>query len=368
MTTLFIYIIFIKVTVKKLLKESIIPALLGFLTVNIVESVLLAVATLLGFELTAFHPINLTTFLLFFVTLPILNILFKKTSLRKLASLIKSPSSFIIAILFVLTTLTVSTGALWLVPESELSSSISNRLIVGVSFTFLFLLILEEQSERRKNESLHYYETYLPIVEEMIKNVQITQHSMKNQIMSIKGLVSTDASETDVKNTLQNLTNNPSYSVSIDYTFLYLDNKLLAGLLCQKMTYAKNHGKMLHYKIRQYSFSSALNDFDLIDVVGILIDNAIEHSTDEDIYITIGQPENSDISDFYIEIENADPKATPEYIKQMFKKDHTFKKERRGHGYRMHILKNKINKNNGSITIENTIKKDTLMLKIIVEV
>ncbi|MCR4715717.1 MAG: GHKL domain-containing protein [Lachnospiraceae bacterium] len=365
--TLIVYMLAVKADTKTSIKNAYISTLFGFIYVSLIECLLLSLVPLFGFEITADHPVNLPTDVALAMILPVAYFALKYIPVRKLKNKIKN-SYYVIALLFFITFAYISIATQASLKDGSVIAGISNQLISIASFMLVILLILEEQSERRRNESLHYYETYLPIVEEMIKNVQMTQHSMKNQIMSIKGLVSTDANENDVKNTLQTLANSPTYSASVNYNFLHLDNKLLAGLLYQKLSYAKEHGKMLHYTIRQYTFSSALNDFDLIDVAGILIDNAIEHSENEDIYITIGQPANAKTSDFYIEVENAGPDATPDYIKQMLKKGHTSKKERHGHGYGMYILKNKVNKRNGNITIENIKRNNILMLKITVEV
>ena len=55
-------------------------------------------------------------------------------------------------------------------------------------------------------------------------------------------------------------------------------------------------------------------------------------------------------------------------LTNMFKRGHTSKKEKTGHGYGMHILKSIINKNKGKVTVSNTTRDGVTMIAVEVEV
>ncbi len=106
-----------------------------------------------------------------------------------------------------------------------------------------------------------------------------------------------------------------------------------------------------------------------MDITGILIDNAIEHSEAgaKDIYVTLGQPIKSDSARYYIKVENAGPVVSEESINNMFKKGHTSKSDKSGHGLGMYILKDKVNKCKGKVTVSNTTRSDVRMIAVEVE-
>ena len=109
---------------------------------------------------------------------------------------------------------------------------------------------------------------------------------------------------------------------------------------------------------------------DIIYITGILIDNAIEHLDEggNNIYISIGQPPDSDSDKSRIKVENPGPDVTKDFISRMFKKGVTSKSNKEGHGFGMYILKSKVNKNNGKVIVSNTMRNGEKMLAVEVEV
>jgi sensor histidine kinase regulating citrate/malate metabolism len=247
---------------------------------------------------------------------------------------------------------------------------VSNSVVLIIAFAFIIILMLEEMAERSRGEQLYYYETYIPIIDQMIKGVQLTQHSYNNQIMSLTGIIESDMDKDEMRSAIKNLTGQSVNATRADYHFLHLENRLLAGMLYQKVKHAEELGYNLDFTIRKYSCESEMSDFDIVDITGILIDNAIEHSEDgaKDIYVTVGQPIKSESSKYYIKVENAGPVVSEESINNMFKKGHTSKSDKSGHGLGMYILKDKVNKCKGKVTVSNTTRNDVRMIAVEVEV
>ena len=203
-----------------------------------------------------------------------------------------------------------------------------------------------------------------------IHNVQMTQHTYKNHIMTLKGLLDLNVDNEDMKDAIYKLASKSESGEEPDYDILHIENKLLAGLFYQKMFYAKKAGYNMHFEILKSRYESRLDDFDLIDIAGILIDNAIEHCFEDsqDIYVTIGQTSNSESNRFRLKVENSGPKVSSEYISNMFKRGATSKENKSGHGLGMYILKTKVNKSKGKISVYNTERDGVGMIAVEVEV
>ena len=74
------------------------------------------------------------------------------------------------------------------------------------------------------------------------------------------------------------------------YDFLHLNNKLLAGLLFSKVNAALKKDIQIIVTIFNYDYTSSCSDMEIIDLAGVLIDNAIEACRPDDtIFISIGQ-------------------------------------------------------------------------------
>ena len=268
-----LYALVVKINSKVMFKEAILSAVMGYMAVSVVETILLSVVMLTGMEVSVDGPGNIQTWIVFILTAPISYLAMRYLPILNFKQRIE-PSGYIITMAMVLTVFAL-TMTMLLTNKYTFVSHISNEVIAITSIAMIVILILEEMSERRRREQLHYYETYLPIVEEMIKGVQTSQHSYNNQIMSIMGILDQDCSKEQMKSALYEITGCSPTDVRSNYQFLHLDNKLLAGLLYQKTVNAEKKGFKLDYTIRKYSFDSRLSNFDIIDITGILIDNAV---------------------------------------------------------------------------------------------
>ena len=145
------------------------------------------------------------------------------------------------------------------------------------------------------------------------------------------------------------------------YDFLHLNNKLLAGLLFSKVNAALKKDIQIIVTIFNYDYTSSCSDMEIIDLAGVLIDNAIEACRPDDtIFISIGQRTDNIQSDsFRIKVENPGPAATSEFIHDIFTKKYTSKTEKDGHGLGLSIVKGIVKKYNGQISVENTTHTET---------
>ena len=107
----------------------------------------------------------------------------------------------------------------------------------------------------------------------------------------------------------------------------------------------------LSFQINRLSYTSRANEFTIVDIAGIILDNAIESSMPRDtIFVVIG---DNDIQSFSITVKNPGPEATQDFIKQIFSENYTSKKEKEAHGLGLPSLKTMVAKHHGQIELEN---------------
>ena len=109
--------------------------------------------------------------------------------------------------------------------------------------------------------------------------------------------------------------------------------------------------RLLIIQINRLSYTSRANEFTIVDIAGIILDNAIEASMPRDtIFVVIG---DNDIQSFSITVKNPGPEPTQDFIKQIFSEKYTSKKEKESHGLGLPSLKSMVTKYHGQIEIEN---------------
>ena len=126
---------------------------------------------------------------------------------------------------------------------------------------------------------------------------------------------------------------------------------IVAGFIHSKMIIVDRLGIMLDITIKNHDLVSAMPEYDIIRVAGILIDNALEASQRTDtVRLTLGS------SDGKIEIEtlNKGQQLTHEHRQQMFDAGYTSKQSNRKlHGYGLANLKKLVAQYNGQICLDN---------------
>lgn len=360
-----LYTIIIKINTGCTLSKSLNIATFGYVFASIIQAVIIFILKLFHLELDAdniSNPISFLSILLTLIATILICYIFPiKTLLSKMQCL-----SYPVAI----TTITISLLIIGVVQfieryQTGIIFPIISTLLI---FIIIVLIILFEAFEdyKRKQE-LMSYNTYIPIVKQMINNIQNRQHLYNNQIQSLVCL----ANNRDLDRLVDAIDNLASTSISEDntYDFLHLENQLLAGLLYCKFQNSIEQQKNMVFNISSYKYQSNCNDFEIVDIAGILLDNALEATTENHtIYVSIGQgllptkeDSKSESHKFTMKIENPGPIITDALTHSLFTKHYTTKTQSAGHGLGLSILKSTIEKHNGTITLSNTypLGKDT---------
>ncbi len=224
-------------------------------------------------------------------------------------------------------------------------------VIVVALLVFVNVELLRSRVIVDKQQSIiDSYNQYLPIVDELIEQVRGRQHGYANNIQSLNALAMTcDDYETLRSELLKNI-DVMSHS-DLPVFLLKFNLKLLSGLLFQKYSVADKQNIHMDFTINNYNIQSVVPEYVIVEAVGILMDNAIEASNENDtIYVTIDCVQNK----FYFKIMNIGPTLTSEFYNNIFKRGYTTKPST-GHnqGLGLSQLLDISNKYNGNLCVSN---------------
>lgn len=169
-------------------------------------------------------------------------------------------------------------------------------LFVFISFTILLYvnIILINQLKRlhKQKEQLKAYEQYLPMLNNLILDIRSRQHNHTNEIQAIIALMYTHEDYNSLTTAMQKYLDISKTPGKTD-CLLKINLPLVAGFLYHKEYIAKQHKKTIDFHIMNYTLKSNIPEYNLIELFGILIDNALEAvSVNSVIQITIDSLNN----------------------------------------------------------------------------
>ncbi|WP_352420141.1 GHKL domain-containing protein [Proteiniborus sp.] len=220
-------------------------------------------------------------------------------------------------------------------------------LFIGIIFVNLVLLkngLREEYTERQ----LQIYEKYLPVIDQLINELRKRQHEYDNHIQALKMLTTIN---TDYESTIKTITRySEQLAIQSDLgKLIKLNNKVLAGFLYSKQKLAEKLGIDFEIVINDYDFSTRLLDYELVEVIGNLINNAFETEVEKNtVEIILSKNQDMDI----IKVKNKHPYLGYEVINSMFRKGFSTKSNK-SRGYGLPNLKEIIKKYKGEVSVSN---------------
>lgn len=227
---------------------------------------------------------------------------------------------------------------------------ISFAIIVFISD---YLIIEQQKTITKQQESLESYHTYEPMMDNLIKDIRRRQHDYANELNAIQMI----ACSYDDYASLSKALNEHIDAAARDFRqtdLIKLNMKVLSGFLYSKLETARKADKDIDFTIKNFDLSSNMPEYELIKVVGILTDNALEAVEPHDcIKIEI----DSDNNRIIFTTINKGPKLTPELRANMVKVGYTTKTvtnsmtSKRGTG--LANAKQLLDSYNGELYIEN---------------
>lgn len=235
--------------------------------------------------------------------------------------------------------------------ENDIEGFFENTILIGISvivlsaLNFLYLAKgLENEHERAK---LEMYNRYQKITENLIEDIRLRQHEFDNHIQAIKMSKSSNID----KEYIENLEKRNDLS-----SLIKLESSLLGGLIYGKKNEAIK--KNIDFKVSIESFCSLkdFREYELIDIVGNLLDNAFEAVKDsKKKYVSLDFKKEG--SQNIIEVQNNYRYLSNSEISKMFEKG-VSTKEGNGRGFGLYNIRNILKKNNSRIEVQNETHQD----------
>lgn len=247
---------------------------------------------------------------------------------------------------------------LWNTDLYGLLDSILGILILVVIILLInTLMITHGISNQILSEKIKMYDMYFPVIEDIIEEVRTKQHDYHNHIQTLYALKSMEHLPNAFEEYLQTIK-----ADDIWMKLIRLDNKVLMAFLYSKFLHAQKDKINVEFKIQNYFFNSELQDYELIEVFGILMDNSIEATLEVEARgceILIGYEEGLNI----IQTRN---QATAMLNDRVIK---TLKSERKRHikdktGYGLQKLTTIVNRYKGQIKIEYNKKDQEIICRV----
>jgi len=219
-------------------------------------------------------------------------------------------------------------------------------LIVGITLLMVLLVntlvIRVSMTDKRNREQLKIYETYLPIIDHIIDEIKIKQHDYHNQVQTIALL------QSQIEGTPYNEYVNDLVALDIWDQLILLENKVIMAFLYSKYKEAETKGIKLNYDFKTYAFESKYTDYEMVEMMGILIDNAFDAALDtleKVVTVSIGFKGKM----INVGVSNSVEAFSMSDIPKMFDFHHSNKGSGRGIG--LYKLKTYLDREKGTINV-----------------
>ena len=233
-----------------------------------------------------------------------------------------------------------------------------------VYFILIFLFIIYEWQKTktdadRKKMQLEMNKLYYDAYDQLIMLVRERQHDMKNHINAIMSLAYT----TDNYNEL--MTKQTEYCGYVieqnEKTKLVLSsgNPLIAGFLYSKIREAENYNITIDYKIGIEKTEVAIPEYELVEMAGILLDNAIEalnNISEEDFVKKVDFSIKETEDGIELVVANTSPFYEEDMTEHFFESGYSSKGQNRGIG--LSKLKRLVQERKGNIMVYNELHND----------
>lgn len=267
----------------------------------------------------------------------------------KICDFISTPNRYVLTIF-----IDLYLGSFFFMMIGKSTQTNTNFVLLFFQMSLILLLNLDmlhfQKNYDIQKQELENYEQYLPIIEELIDYIRIRQHDFNNHLQAIHMLPLTYTDYDSLKDALF------SYETKINLNneqlnLLKLNLKLVSGFIISKMAECEEQQKKLQVEILNYSLQSNVPEYTLIELLGVLIDNAREASPKgESIFLQLNSAKNQ----VHFTIKNIGPELTPQLRTLFFQKGYSTKQDADStHGLGLYKLKKITDSYHGMIILDN---------------
>lgn len=241
--------------------------------------------------------------------------------------------------------------ALLLSYHYDRSGFIDNIIVISILFVTIIMInfvILKNGLKNRSQENeLRMYKMYAPMIESLMDDLKSRQHEYDNHIQALHMRVQQCEGNADIKEAISQLeAANPLGELA------KLQNKLVSGLIYSKMLLASERNIDFRVILKSYAMESALKEYELVEIIGILIDNAFETGVEDNrVYLELREEKDRSV----IQVMNKHSYLLKEERERFFKKGSSSKGNKRGYGlFRLNEI---CKKHHADIIVDN-VEKD----------
>lgn len=223
------------------------------------------------------------------------------------------------------------------------------------------IILRQQQTITRQQHDLTSYKTYQPMMSDLIDDIRGRQHDFNNEIAAIRMLPFSYKDYDSLRDALINC----SDLVISEYKeadLLKINLTVVAGFIHSKIIQAEKLGKQINVTIHEHTLKSQMPEYELIRVIGILVDNALEAVNQGDsISLHLDSSENRII----ISTLNEGPELSQELRNKMFTRGYSTKTtNHKHHGQGLPNLKRLVDQYEGKVYIENSYNIGKTFVKI----
>jgi signal transduction histidine kinase len=243
----------------------------------------------------------------------------------------------------------VSIGLYWYIDIDGVLRNIISVAVLTIGIIFINFVLMENGLKNELEEQqLRTYETYLPIIDELINELRIKQHEYDNHIQALNMIAITSEDYETVARPIEDYISTLEISNNLG-DLIKLDKKVLVGFLYSRIKSAEELGIDFQIIIEDYQFKLELHDYELIEIIGSLINNAFETGV-EDNSVIVKLSKEKDIN--VIEVRNKHPYLKRENIDKIFNMGFSTKSHV-GRGYGLYNVDKILKKYGGEIQVSN---------------
>ncbi len=262
----------------------------------------------------------------------------------------------------ILCTISLAIG-LYLVIDLMLSGTLNVRMII------VFVLVMtgiiwgvadwkvSSDLIRDQEKELKMYQLYIQPLEELVKEIRARQHEFDNHIHAILNMhLTVDNYEELVEKQSRYILEIRRDSASKYLPLLRISDKVLAGFLYSKIVSSPENVET-DVEVQNWQILSRISEHSLIEIVGVLVDNAYEACQKNGGQVKIFLDSREDRMVF--EVLNEHQRLSFEEIARFFDYGYTTKdSDSRQHGIGLARVKALIQKADGEITVaQDTIEE-----------